>query len=92
MDRQRDRHLPGSIGSVWRLARIRGALLGGLPAPLFHNISGSSGFWDEIVTFGLIGAVVAFLGTLVFLGWRGGRQGKRRDKSKGMHRGKRRNR
>jgi hypothetical protein len=37
-------------------------------APLAHTIGGSGGFLDEIISFGLIGAIVAGLLFLSYLG------------------------
>lgn len=48
----------------------RMVLRGALPAPLLHGVSRSSGFWDEVFSFGLIVGAVVVLGTLVFLGGR----------------------
>jgi Na+/melibiose symporter-like transporter len=78
MDRQRNRDQPNSSrDSLSRLGGLQSTLLSGLPAPLLHGVSGSSGFWDEIVSFGLMGAVVVVLGLFTFFGRR--RRGKRRD-------------
>jgi hypothetical protein len=61
---------------TWKVLR------GALPAPLLHGVSGSSGFWDEVFSFGLIGGAVVVLGTLAVLGGRRkkGRSGRRKRK------------
>ena len=49
------------------------------PIPLLHTVSGSSGFWDEIVSFAVIAVIVI---TLVFYAVSGAihriKRGKRR--------------
>jgi hypothetical protein len=51
-------------------------LLSLLPAPLVHRVSGSGGFWDEIIPLLLIVAALVGFGVFAFLG-RGNRDERR---------------
>ena len=57
-----------------------------IPAILLHGVGGGGGYWDEIITFGLLGGLVV---GLTFLSFRGARN-KNKKKRAGNRRGKRR--
>lgn len=46
----------------------RGGLLSGLPSVVRHGISGSSGWGDELFTFGSIVVLMVLLGLMLYLG------------------------
>jgi hypothetical protein len=58
-----------------RISRLFATLNGVIPVVLLHGISGAAGFWDEVITLGLIAAIVAVLGALAYFG---GKKRKRR--------------
>lgn len=81
MTRQTASRSPTLRRSILALLDVRRASWSMLSAPILHGIStGSSSFWDEIISFGMMGGIVVVLLALTFLGGRRRRKGKRRDK------------
>jgi hypothetical protein len=77
MTRQTASRSPTRLRSILALFDVRKTSWGLVSAPLLHGVSGSSSFWDEVLTLGLIGGGLAVLAALALRGGR--RRGKRRD-------------
>lgn len=77
MIKQSANRSPTPHEAIFALFDVPKASWGLVSAPLLHGVSGSSGFWDEVFTLGLIGGGLVVLATLALLGGR--RRRKRRD-------------
>jgi len=68
---------PVCLRRIFTHFHMRQSLLESASTPLLYAVSGSSGFRDEFLTFGLRGGVVVILAAPAFLG--GIHRGKERD-------------
>ena len=76
MPRQPASRFPNLFRSILALSDVPKASWGLVSAPILHGVSGSSSFWDEILTFGLLGGGLIVLATLAILGGRRRKKGR----------------